>query len=143
MMGYYRDDRPLYDMILSKDEQREIDRLWQELDFIASAPHRQYQGFVWFERTDSRWMRDAEFDFARAEDKDVTSEAKVTRLAQVYRDKAIDAGARGQSLQAIDDFFETINAQIRWVESARLAAEPSHLAEMLKFAERAYRRPLT
>jgi mono/diheme cytochrome c family protein len=143
MMGYYRDDRPLYDMILDGAEQREIDRLWQELDFIASAPHRQYQGFVWFERTDSRWMRDAEFDFARAEDKDVTSEDKVTRLAQVYRDKAIDAGARGESLQAIDDFFETINAQIRWVESARLAAEPSHLAEMLKFAERAYRRPLT
>jgi mono/diheme cytochrome c family protein len=143
MMGYYRDDQPLYDLVLSEDEQREIDRLWQELDFIASAPHRQYQGFVWFERTDSRWMRDAEFDFARAEDKDVTSEDKVTRLAQVYRDKAIDAGARGESLQAIDDFFETINAQIRWVESARLAAEPTHLAAMLKFAERAYRRPLS
>lgn len=143
MMGYYRDDRPLYDMILNGDEQREIDSLWQELDFIASAPHRQYQGFVWFERTDSRWMREAEFDFARAEDKDVTSEEKVARLAQVYRTKAIDAGARGESLRAIDDFFQNIDAQIRWVESARLAAEPSHLAALLKFAERAYRRPLS
>src|SRR5262249_11476728 len=32
---------------------------------------------------------------------------------------------------------------IRWVERARLAAEPSHLEALLAFAERAYRRPLS
>ena len=46
-------------------------------------------------------------------------------------------------IQAIDDYFRNINAQIRWVEQARLAAEPSHLDALLDFAERAYRRPLT
>ena len=74
MMGYYRDDAPLYDLILDDAGKRELDGLWQELDFITSAPMRQYQSFVWFERTDSTFMRDAEFDFARAEDHDVTSE---------------------------------------------------------------------
>jgi hypothetical protein len=33
--------------------------------------------------------------------------------------------------------------RIRWVERQRLAAEPSHLADLLKFAERAWRRPMT
>src|SRR5262249_1380342 len=70
MMGYFRDDGPLYDMVLDDEQRAELDGLWQELDFIAHAPLRQYQGFLWFERTDSRFMRDQDFDFARAEDKD-------------------------------------------------------------------------
>ena len=53
------------------------------------------------------------------------------------------SGGAGTPIQAIDDYFRNINAQIRWVEQARLAAEPSHLAEVLRFAERAYRRPLS
>ena len=65
MMGYFRDDQPLYDLVLSKQQQQELDALWQELDFVASAPMRQYVGFLWFERTDSRYMRGPEFDFAR------------------------------------------------------------------------------
>jgi hypothetical protein len=68
MMGYFRDDGPLYELVLNRQQQRELDELWQELDFVASAPQRQYVGFLWFERTDSRYMRDPEFDFARAEE---------------------------------------------------------------------------
>jgi hypothetical protein len=143
MMGYFRDDRPLYDMVLNAAEQQELDALWQELDFVASAPLRQYTGFLWFERTDSRYMRDPEFDFARSEDKNVTSEAMIKRLAEVYRDKAIRSGGEGTPIQAIDDYFRDINAQIRWVEQARVAAEPHHLRELLSFAQRAYRRPLS
>ena len=142
MMGYFRDDQPLCDMILSESQREELDELWRELDFVASAPMRQYTGFLWFERTDSRYMRDPEFDFARSENKDVTGEAMIQRLAEVYRTKAINSGGAGTPIQAIDDFFRNINAQIRWVEQARLAAEPIHLAELLRFAERAYRRPL-
>ena len=36
-----------------------------------------------------------------------------------------------------------MSADIRRVERARLAAEPSHLEALVKFAERAYRRPLS
>jgi mono/diheme cytochrome c family protein len=143
MMGYYRDDRPLYDLVLDERQQAELDGLWQELDFVASAPMRQYTGFLWFERTDSRYLRDPQFDFARSEDKDVTSEAKIKALAEVYLEKAKASGGEGVPIQAIEDFFQNINAQIRWVEQARLAAEPSHLAAVIDFAERAYRRPLS
>ncbi len=143
MMGYYRDDAPLCDLILDDARKRELDGLWQELDFITSAPMRQYQSFVWFERTDSTFMRDAEFDFARAEDHDVTSEAMIHRLADVYLAKARSNDGEGTSLKAVEDYFALMNRRIRWVEQARLEAEASHLAALEKFAARCYRRPLS
>jgi hypothetical protein len=143
MMGYFRDDAPLYELVLDSSAQRELDTLWQELDFITAAPLRQYTGFVWFERTDSRFMRDPEFDFARAEDKDVTSEANVKKLSEVYLAKARKNEGSDIELEAIGEYFRTINSQIRWVEQARVESEPSHLESLLAFAARAYRRPLS
>ena len=143
MMGYFRDDEPLYDLILSESEQQELDNLWRELDFIAYAPIRQYVGFLWFERTDSRYMRDPEFDFARAEDKHANSEEMIQRLAKVYFEKAERIGASKVALQAVAEYFENINRQIRWVENARLAAIPNHLDALLSFAEKAFRRRIT
>ncbi|MGZ0165147.1 MAG: DUF1592 domain-containing protein [Planctomycetales bacterium] len=143
MMGYFRDDRPLYDMILDEAGQEEIDSLWQELDFVVSAPTRQYVGFLWFERTDSRYMRDPHFDFARAENKAAASEEMIEKLAHLYLEKARVSGGTETPLQAIEYFFKEINEQIRWVEQARLKAESGHLAAVQEFATRAYRRDLT
>lgn len=143
MMGYFRDDRPLYDMILDEKGQTEIDALWRELDFVASAPTRQYVGFLWFERTDSRYMRDPQFDFARAENKAAASEALISKLGRLYLEKARASGGTEVPLQAIAHFFREINDQIRWVEQARLKAEPGHVAAVQDFAERAFRRNST
>jgi hypothetical protein len=143
MMGYFRDDGPLCELILGERDKAELDALWQELDFITSAPMRQYAGFLWFERTDSRYLRDAEFDFARSEDKHVTSEAMIERLGKAYLSKAREKGAEGTPVIAVEEYFHNINAQVRWVEQARLEAEPTHIAALLTFAERAYRRPLS
>lgn len=143
MMGYFRDDRPLCELILDEGELAELDALWRELDFVTTAPMRQHAGLVWFEKTDSRFLREPEFDFARAEDKDVTSEEKIRRLADAYLAKAIRSGAGDLEQQAITEHFTNINASVRAVEKARLEAIPSHLRDLLTFAERAYRRPLT
>jgi hypothetical protein len=143
MMGYFRDDVPLCELILDDESKRELDRLWQELDFIARAPIRQHTGFIWFERTDSRFMISEEFDFARAEDKDAASEAKIRRLAEVYLAKARGNGGGGEAIKAVEDHFDAVNRNIRWVEQSRLDAEPSHLEALLEFAGRAYRRPLS
>ncbi|MDP7017683.1 MAG: DUF1592 domain-containing protein [Pirellulaceae bacterium] len=143
MMGYFRDDRPLYDLILDNAQREELDQLWRELDFVAAAPIRQYSGFLWFERTDSRYMRDPVFDFARAENKDAATEKLIERLAEVYVDKAERVGGGETELAAIRHFFVDINKQIRWVEEARERAAPTHLAAIITFAERAFRRPLT
>jgi hypothetical protein len=144
MHGFYRDDRPLYKLVLNELERRTIDTLWDELHFITLDPMRQYKDFVFFERAEPpRFMIDAEFDFARSEDKDVTSAAKIARLHDLYLAKARRNGAGEVALQAIEKFFTTIADQIQQVEKARLAAEPSHLEALQKFAARAFRRPLS
>jgi len=144
MMGYFRDDGPLHELILDDQERRELDSLWQELNFITLAPVRQYKDFIFFERAEPpRFMQEAKFDFARSEDKDAASEAKIERLAELYLAKVRQVGGQGEAIQAIEDYFETISAEIRCVEQARAAAEPSHLEALLALAERAYRRPLS
>ena len=143
MTGYFRDDGPMYDLLLSDTEQRELDRLWLDFDVITGAPMRQHTSFIWFERSDSSYMRDTEFEAFRAEDKDSTSETKIKQLAKVYLDKAKRRGVGEVAQRAIADHFETVSASIRRVEKARNEAEPRHLESLQKLAERAYRRPTT
>src|SRR5205823_14864674 len=45
MQGYFRDDEPLCELILDERERRELDGLWQELNFVTLAPMRQYRDF--------------------------------------------------------------------------------------------------
>jgi hypothetical protein len=143
MQGYFRDDAPLCDLILTDRERKELDALWFELDFVTLAPMRQYKDYIFFERAEPpRFMFEAEFDFARSEDKDCTSEAKVARLEAVYIAKARKKNASDAAIEAIRTHFATISAEIRRVEKARLAAEPGHLDSLVMFAQRAYRRPL-
>jgi hypothetical protein len=142
MTGYFRDDGPLYELVLDPAQQRELDRLWLEFDVITGAPIRQYTSYIWFERAEAHFIREEEFDFARSEDKDCTSEAKIHQLAEKYLAKARRVGAGEVALQAIQDHFAIISKSIRRVEEVRQAAEPRHLEALQKFAERAYRRPL-
>jgi hypothetical protein len=144
MQGYYRDDEPLCELVLDDRERRELDALWRKLDFVTLAPMRQYKDFIFFERAEPpRFMYEAEFDFARSEDRDATSEAKMSRLAEAYLAKARKQGAGAEALEAIETYFAGISAAIRRVERDRLAAEPSHLEALVRFTERAYRRPLS
>jgi hypothetical protein len=143
MTGFFRDDGPLYDLVLDDAGRKELDRLWQEFDFAAFIPERMHTSFVWFERTDSNFMRDSEFDPYRPEDKSVTSQPKIKKLAELYLTKAVKNGASEQVQAAIKEHFEIVAANVLRVEEQRVAAEPSHLAALQRFAERAYRRPLT
>ena len=53
------------------------------------------------------------------------------------------ASSNETAIQAIEDHFQWVNAGIRWVERARIEAEPRHLEALQQFAARAYRRPLS
>ena len=142
-MGYFRDDRPLYEMVLDTGEQRQLDDLWRELDFVTHAPVRQFKQFIWFERAEPpSFMATAQFNTFRSEDDDVTSEAKMAQLAQVYLAKAKEI-TNDVALGVVRDYFQQMNANVRAFEQARSAAEPSHLDALLAFAARAYRRPMT
>lgn len=143
MTGYFRDDAPLSALLLDAEQQRELDRLWEEFHFTTLDSIRQYKDYIFFERAEPpRFMQGAEFDFARSEDKDSTAETKIKQLAEAYLAKARRSGGTGGAIEAITDYFKTISSDIRRVERARLAAEPKHLEALEAFAERAYRRPL-
>jgi hypothetical protein len=144
MLGYFRDDRPLYELVLGEAEQARIDQLWRELNFAAFVPQRQYKDFIFFERAEPpRFMRDAEFDFARSEDHDSTSETKMRRLAELHVAKAKRIGAGDRVVEAIETYYAEIGAAIRAVELDWLASEPLHQAAMEELAQRAWRRPLS
>jgi hypothetical protein len=144
MQGYFRDDGPLCDLILDDGQRRELDRLWDELNFVTLAPMRQYRDFIFFERAEPpRFAREAEFDFARSEDKDATAQAKIDHMAEAYQARARKLGAGDEALEAIKTYFAGMSAEIRRVERERLAAEPKQLDALVRFTERAYRRPLS
>lgn len=144
MTGYFRDDAPLSELILEPSAQRELDALWEEFHFITLDFVRQYKDFIFFERAEPpRFAQGAEFDFARSEDKDATSEAKIRRFGEAYLAKVRGNGADAAALQAVEGYFKNISAEIQQVERARKAAEPSHLQALMALAERAYRRPIS
>jgi hypothetical protein len=142
-MGYFRDDGPLYDLILDDAGRRELDELWRELDFISNAPARQLSGFAWFERTDSNFMLSSEFNHLRAEDQDLSSDEKFGELRRLYEAKLAASGATGETREMATLYFDELGAAIRRTARARIEAEPYHLQHLVAFAERAYRRPLT
>ncbi len=143
MTGFFRDDQPLYSLVLDEAGRKELDRLWSELDFVTRVPHRQFRDFVFFERAESpRFMKSEEFDFARSEDKDLTSVEKVKRLAEVYVRVAKSRNASPLVLTEIQRYFAGMSARIRRVENERQEAESRQLESVLRFAGRAYRRSL-
>ena len=82
MTGYFRDDGPLYELMLDEAGQKELDRLWREFDFITGAPMRQYSSYLWYERAESGYLREPEFDSIRAEDKSAASKEKIGELSE-------------------------------------------------------------
>ncbi len=144
MTGYFRDDGPLYELMLDDAGQQELDRLWREFDFVTGAPMRQYSSYLWYERAETGFLKgDPAFDFVRAEDKDAASEAKMGRFAEAYLAKARRMRASDTAIRAIEDQFRIIAESIRRVEADRIESEPRHVEALQKFAERAYRRPLS
>ena len=110
--------RPLYELVLDAGEQRQLDGLWQELDFITLAPVRQFKQFIWFERAEPpSFMATSQFDVFRSEDKDVTSEAKMAQLAEVYLAKAREIDQRRRAWEWSATTSQQMNANVRAVET--------------------------
>jgi len=137
VMGYYRDDSVLSDLILDDKGKKELNTLWQEFDFIADYTIRTWDQFIFEGGGGGRGGNPIQKPtFAES-----TSEATVLR----YRDHYLANAAPNNNPavnQALKVHFDSINTEIRWVEQARRDAEPKNLDALLKFAARAYRRPL-
>jgi hypothetical protein len=137
VMGYFRDDTPLSELILDEKGKKDLDTLWQEFDFIADYTVRTWDQFV-FNGGGGGGGRGV--SVARPSFQDATTEPVIFGMRDQYL-KAAPAD-NPAVIQAIKDHFESLNSEIRWVERARVEAEPRHLDALLKFAARAYRRPL-
>jgi hypothetical protein len=140
-MGYFRDDQPLYELLLDSKQQAGLDEMWQELDFVASANIRTFREFYLGGNREGRTIAQEKMKAAEPEERDLTSEARIKQLRDAYLADA--QGGSDVGIQAIKDFFTRAEAGIRWVERARIDAQPSHLEALLQFAARAYRRPLS
>ena len=142
VMGYFRDDLPLRELILDEKGKKELERLWQEFDFIADYTIRTYVQY-YFNQSGEVRGRGRESGTERPPDKEVISEPIIMGLKRLYLDKAAATGAGPVAVAAIEEHFQRVNATIRWVERARSEAEPRHLDALFAFAARAYRRPLS
>ena len=142
VMGYFRDDQPLYELLLEEKQQATLDRMWREMDFVASINIRTYVEFAKLGTRGTRDdFKDGEPQVQEIEVEDIVSEARIRKLEADYLEMA-KAGS-DVAIQAIKSFFDNSNQSIRWVKRARHDAEPSHLQALFDFAARAYRRPLS
>ena len=142
VMGYFRDDQPLYELLLDEEQQATLDEMWREMDFVASINIRTYVEFAKLGTRGTRDdFKDGEPEVKEIEVEEIISEAKIRQLEAEYLEVA--KGGNDLAIQAVEDFFDTANESIRWVQQARRDSEPSHLQSLLDFAARAYRRPLS
>ncbi|HEX4948799.1 MAG TPA: DUF1592 domain-containing protein, partial [Blastocatellia bacterium] len=137
IMGYFRDDTPLAELILDEKGKQELDRLWDEFDFTADFTLRTYSQFLYNAGEGGGLRRGVD----RPSQNDFFTEASIFKLRDQYLTRA-PQGTDPVILQAVKEYFDNTNAQIRRIEQLRQAAEPKHLDALTKFAARAYRRPL-
>ena len=142
-MGYFRDDTPLMELILDEKGRQELDRLWDEFDFIAEFTARTWIQYF-FNQSGEVQGKGAESGTARPTDHEITDTAVIMGLRDAYLAKAL-ADPRNDPIapEAIRDHFNRVNTTLRTLEKEHAEAEPGHLAALLHFAARAYRRPLS
>jgi hypothetical protein len=143
VMGYWRDDTPLMELILDENGQKELNRLWDEFDFIADHTNRTWDQY-YFNESGEVDGKGAESGRARPLDKKVNDPSVIFGLRDAYLAKAAaDPHSSPDAPEAIRVHFQWVNDTLRRIEKMRQDAEPSHLTALLDFAERAYRRPLS
>jgi Protein of unknown function (DUF1592)/Protein of unknown function (DUF1588)/Protein of unknown function (DUF1585)/Protein of unknown function (DUF1595) len=131
------------ELILDEREQKEINRLWDEFDFIANITERTWTQYF-FNQSGEVEGKGAESGTPRPADHQITDAPVIMALRDAYLAKAIaDPTNDPVAPLAIRDHFDRMNATLRNLEKERKDAEPKHLEALLRFTERAYRRPLT
>ena len=143
IMGYYRDDLPLVQLILDDKGTQELNRLWNEFDYIADFSARTWTQY-YFNQSGEVFGKGDESGSDRPTDHAVTDTEVIFKMRDVYLAKAAEDPTNDPvAAEAIRDHFNQVNATLRSLEKERAEAEPKQLEALLQFAERAYRRPLT
>ncbi len=143
VVGFYRDDTPLMELVLDEKGQKEIDRLWLEFDYIARFTARTWAQY-YFNQSGEVQGHGAESESPRPVGHELNDEFVIMAMRDAYLAKA-KADPKNDPIagEAILDHFGHINSTLRGLEKTRVEAEPKHLDALLRFAARAWRRPLT
>jgi hypothetical protein len=142
--GYWRDDTALMQLILDDKGQREINRLWEEFDYIADHTQRTYTQWFFNNAGVVNDPRGTEQGLPRPQGREITETSVINDARDKYVAKALaDKKNDPAAAEAMRQEFKRIDDTLRHVERERKASEPKHLAALVTFAERAYRRPLT
>jgi hypothetical protein len=143
VMGYFRDDLPLRELILDAKQTAHLEALWREFDFIANHTIRTYDQY-YFNQSGEILGNGRESGSVRPIDKPVTASEIIFGLRDKYLAKAkADPNPNPVAVDAINAHFDQVNRAIRAVEKDRVESEPLHLTALVRFGSRAYRRPLT
>jgi hypothetical protein len=141
--GYYRDDTALQQLILSPAQKKALDRLWFNFDFYADQTAFTWEQY-YLNNAGQIDSRDAEAGLPRPAKGNITDTAVIMDLRDRHIAKAkADPRNDPDAIKAINWHFALKDATIRKVEKARIAAQPVQVAALARFAERAWRRPLT
>jgi hypothetical protein len=141
VMGYWRDDNPLVELILDDKGKQELDKLWTEFDFYADHTARTFIQFYLNQAGEVRGGG-SEAALPRPVGKEMTDSSVIASVRDEYI--ALAKASNNEIAAAwMPVHFDGIDRTLRSLEKMRAAAEPVQLAALATFAERAYRRPLS
>lgn len=142
--GFFRDDQPLRKLVLDDQQNRELDRMWDELYFGTGIDEKLLRGFVFFERSERNFMKHADFDSIKEDDPTLAEDASIVRFRDIYLARS-NVKTTGPELEQhpIYVFFESIRTGLRNRAAKFDAAKPIYLAQLEELARRACRRSLT
>ncbi|MBL8178894.1 MAG: DUF1592 domain-containing protein [Bryobacterales bacterium] len=143
VLGFFRDDQPLVELILDEAGRKELDRLWLEFDYVAAATARTWTQYF-FNQSGEVQGKGAESASDRPVGREIWEESVIREMRDAYLAKAAAKPSNDPiAAHAIRAHYDEINATLRNIEKLKLAAEPNHLESLRQFAARAYRRPLS
>ena len=142
--GFFRDDVPLCRSVLSDADKRELDSLWAELYFATNIWEKMLRGFVFFERSERNFLKHQDFDSFKEEDPDLTKDETLVRFKEAYLKRAgVKLTGDDLAKHPISVFFDDVRTGLKWQAETLNRTEAMYLKDLLAFAEKAYRRPLT
>ncbi len=147
--GYYRDDTALMQLILDQKGQAQLNRLWNEFDFIATQTERTWVQYFFNQSGEVDGNINGPLSTESGSKRPVGHEVTDQFVILQMRDKYLARWAVNKDTndpvapKAFNWHFGLINKTLRDLEKQHAAAEPKHLAALVRFTERAYRRPLT
>ena len=136
-------------LILDIMGQAKLNRLWNAFDFIAHQTERTWVQYFFNQSGEVDGNINGPLSTESGSKRPVGHEVTDQFVVFQMRDKYL---ARWEMDKEHNDpvapkafkwHFGLINTTLRNLEKEHVAAEPKHLAALVKFAERAYRRPLT